>query len=145
MGATTVRQSKTVIPYKFIGYYDEAIKGTGADTVTVLHGEGNSTELTYNKTEGKYLLTKNSTPKNDSLNDKPATFTNVFILYTDSTTYENEDSTTTVLNTNGSGKGYYITGGGHTEFAWKTDADGNLSFTTPDGDILTVKIGRAHV
>lgn len=144
-GATTVRQNKTVIPYAFIDYNYEPIRGIGADFISVNYGNGNTTELTYSKADGTYLLSKNGATYKDALNDKRAEYTNVFLLFADSATYENENTTTTVIETSTSGKGIYATGGGHTEFTWQMNADGNLEFRGSDGEILAVNRGTSYI
>ena len=58
---------------------------------------------------------KNGAVKNDLLNDKTCEYDNIFILYSDSTTYETSEYTQTVLNTSSGGKGVYITNGKSTE------------------------------
>ena len=144
-GATTVRQSKTVTPYTFVDYFGEPIKGIGGDFISVNYGNGNTTELTYNKADATYLLSKNGVIYKDALNDKRAEYTNVFLLFADSATYENENSTTTVIETSASGKGIYATGGGHTEFTWQMDAEGNLEFRGADGEKLAVNRGASYI
>ena len=101
--------------------------------------------LIYDETTGKYRYQKNGEFKYDMLNGNAISYTNVFILFADTTTYENATAKELVINTTGSGKGYYISKGRLTEFNWCINNDGNLIFKDLMGEILTVNAGNSYL
>ena len=72
------------------------------------------------------------------------TYTNAFVLYANSTTYENSDASQLVMNTTSGGRGYYFSKGKYTEINWTVE-DGNLMFTTLGGDPLNVNPGNSYI
>ena len=142
----TVKTEAPQIPYLFVGYYDEPILGTqNASSVVISYASGNSTELNYSAADGKYILSKNGSVRNDLLNDKACSYDNVFILSADSTTYETSEYTECVLNTMSGGKGQYISGGKMCEITWTVNADGSLLFLDENGEKLTVNRGTSYI
>ena len=145
-GTPTMSSGIPSVPYTFTDYYSNPVLGKdSAKNVNIFFSNGNSTELTYSAEDNKYTFSKNSTDKNDLLNDKKTTFDNVFILFSDSVTYETEEATQTVLDTMGGGKGYYITGGTRININWGFDSDGNMIYTTESGEKLTINRGTSYL
>ncbi len=143
-GISTVRTEASVLPYGFYDFGKEPTpSGKSASTVLLPYSESNETELYYNAEAGTYCYSKCGSRKIDTLNGKNITFKNVFLLFADATTYEKADGVTTVLDTESSGGGYYISGGALTEFTWKF-TDGKMVFTGLDGNRLTVYRGNSY-
>lgn len=142
---TVVTQDRNS-PYKFVEYFAESKKPLSkANTVIISHSSVGSTELNYYSDRGSYVLTKMGQPKVDLLNDKVMEFKNVFLLFSNSTTYETEDATQCVIDTVSGGKGYYMTEGGYEEITWGYDSFANLTFFSQDGEKLTVNRGSSYI
>lgn len=145
-GISPVKTGVTALPYNFVGYYDDNVSSAQKGTnVIISYDEGNSTELTYSADAGRYILAKNGTVKTDLLTDKALEYDNAFILYADSTTYETKNCTETVLSTDGSGEGYYLTRGTVQKILWSVGTDGQLVFTDENGEKLTVNRGTSYI
>ena len=81
----------------------------------------------------------------DMLTGENVSYKNVFILFADATTYEKAEGSELVIDVNSGGKGYYISNGTYSEFVWKTDVSGALTFFTLSGEILKVNPGNSYI
>ena len=115
-----------------------------ADQVVIPYKDDNSTRLIYDKSIEKYIYIKNSSSKTDMLNGETIAFTNAFILFADSTTYESSTDTELVIDTQSGGSGYYFHGGKMTEIRWKS-SNGKLLFTNLMGEVLSVDPGNSYM
>ena len=79
------------------------------------------------------------------LNGKNVAYTNLFILFANTTTYEKSEGTEMVIDTLSGGKGYYLSGGTMTEIYWSVSLEGALEFRTLNGEILTVNRGNSYI
>ncbi len=139
---STLTQSS---PFNFIGYFDKEVEGeTNAAKISVNYGVNNKTSFTFDKDSGEYTLSKNAMEVRDLLNDKKTSFTNLFILFADSTTYETDKYTETVLDLS-CGEGLYFTGGKATKIIWTRTEDGNFVFFDQSGDELIVNRGCSYI
>jgi hypothetical protein len=132
-------------PYSFVEEGQVYNGTTPASTVFIPFAETSTTELYYSESTDKYLYFKSGERKIDMLNGKNITFTNVFILFANATTYEKADGTELVMDTVAGGSGYYISHGTLTEIRWSVGNDGSLQFKTLDGAILSANRGNAYV
>lgn len=138
--------SSVTLPYIFSTDEDKiAPDGESALAIAINFSDSNSTQLNYSHAEECYILSKNSTVKNDLLNDKSLKYNNVFILFANSTTYETEDSTQLILDTSNRGSGIYATEGKYVEIRWEKDASGNLSFYDASGNKLVINQGLSYI
>jgi hypothetical protein len=138
----------TGTPYKNAPYLlsDTSVIGTTkASSVILPYSDADETELYYSETSGNYLYYKSGARKVDMLNGKNISFTNVFVLFANTTTYENADGTELVVDTTVGGSGYYISKGYMTEIRWSVNEFGALEFKTLNGDKLTVNSGNAYI
>ena len=143
-GINSAIQKNTTLPFVFS---DEEFKFKpgGATSVIISYSDTSSTEFSYNSVQKKYVLSKCGTEKRDLLNDKSVTFDNLFVLFADSITYESKDACELVVNTSGTGEGYYVAGGTCTKILWSTDATGNLIFKTESGEVLSINRGTSYI
>ncbi len=144
-GISSIISKKENLPFVFSDKNTEMLLGGNATSVTISYSDTSSTELSYSISENKYTLSKCGTEKKDLLNDKSVTFDNIFILFADSITYESKDASELVMNTAGSGDGYYVTGGKSIKISWSKDATGNLVFKTESGAILSANCGNSYI
>jgi len=72
-------------------------------------------------------------------------YTNVFILFSNTITYENSDGIEMVFDTVSGGKGYYISNGTLTEFKWCVDETNNLKFYNLKNEELTINRGNVYI
>ena len=133
-----------VAPYDF--YQHEEFVGTAAaTTVTIPFSQKSKTELYFHEKSGQYIYYRSGIRKTDMLTGDSISYKNVFILFSNSTTYEMSEGRELVVDVISGGKGYYISNGKYTEFVWKTDIDGSLSFSTLSGETLKVNKGNSYI
>lgn len=138
--------SLPMLPFDFTAPESEQIVGDKKATTAVLpYSAYNETELLYSEETGLYTFCKNGTPKKDLLNAKNAEFTNAFILFADSRISYTEAGEAFEMNTQGGGKGYYLSGGRYSQILWKTDESGSLVFTDTEGNRLNVNRGKSYI
>ena len=143
-GQDQLKRAYKSAPYDFLD--DGEVLGTGeVSTVMIPFSESNETELYYHEKTGQYLYYKSGNRKMDMLSGKNVGFTNVFILFANSTTYEKSEGRELVIDTLSGGKGYYISAGKYIEFKWETDVSGDLYFLTLNGERLKVNPGNAYI
>ena len=134
------------LPYIFCDVDTKYVpNGTKANSVLITFGAGNSTELSYSPESKQYSLMKNGTEITDSLNNKGVDYDNVFVLMCDSATKETAEFTKTVMLTDNSGSGYYISQGKAISITWHTNADGTLTFLSDNGQQLVVNRGTSYI
>ncbi len=135
----------TDLPFTFAAF-GEAVYGNGsASKVTLPYAAGSETVLLYDTESGKYILSKGGKTKIDMLNGSSAGYTNVFVLFSDTVTYETSAGTETVVETEGRGTGYYISNGKMIEIRWSTDKNNKLVFEDLNGNRLTVNRGSNYI
>ena len=145
-GIASASSAKPMLPYVFTDFGAEAVVGTdNAKTVIIPYADGAETELYYSAADGLYTFAKSGTVKHDMLNDKTVKFQNVFILFADTVTYETKDGSQMIMNTVGSGSGYYITGGTAINITWSATESGSVSFYDELGERLTVNRGSFYI
>ena len=133
-------------PYLFNDFGNETILyDNKTSKISITYSNISNTELLYDEQSSTYTLIKNGIEKTDALNGKKLDFTNCFVLFADSTTYDNVLGTRLVMNTIGSGDGYYFTNGTMTKITWSSDIEGNLNFTDINGTPLTVNRGQSYI
>lgn len=143
-GISTLKTAPSQMPYAFADFYAEEVKGNmPAQSVTLPYST--QTQLSYSSTNKTYVLSKNGSTKLDTLSDAPIEFKNVFVLFADSVTYEDESGSEMVMNTTGSGKGVYMTNATAKNITWISDAAGNLSFFDENGQALVVNRGTSYI
>ena len=131
-------------PYTFTEFFADEVKGAiPAQSVTLPYST--QTLISYSSANKTYVLSKNGSSKMDTLSDAPLEFKNVFVLFADSITYEDENGIETVINTGGGGKGIYMTNSTAKNITWMSDSSGNLSFLDENGHVLTVNRGTSYI
>ena len=131
----------------WLNFSDSADKTAAGATVAnkaiVRFNNANATQFVYDAAEKKYIRTKNGNPFVDYGTKTNELFTNVFVLYTTISNYP--DGYHRKIDFTG-GSGYYISAGGATEIKWTKGASkNNFTFTTADGQPLTVNQGNNFV
>ncbi len=141
---TVMKNDAHPVPYIFNNERKKVGDST-ANKVLLHFNNSNSTELVYSEATGKYTLTKNASVIKDLINDNELSYDNVFVLFADATTYETQAGTQTVLDTNTSGAGYYVSEGTRCDITWRADSEGELHFYNSDGDILSINRGISYI
>ena len=116
-----------------------------ATALTIPYTQNNESQFYYNELTGKYLYYKNGNRKMDMLTGKNLDFSNVFILFANSTTYENSSGSQMVIDTTSGGKGYYISNGKLMEFNWNVGRNGTLEFKNLMGETLEINRGNSYI
>ena len=134
------------IPYRFVDFGATLSPiGFVAETVIIPYSTKSETELYYSNSSKTYSFNKNGVPKTDMINDKKVSYKNLFLLFTDTMTYEGTTSTEMVMNTIGSGTGYYISEGVGQAITWESDATGSLTFYDESENKLIVNRGNSYL
>ena len=142
--STALTSSPT--PFNFCPYFSDPIHfSTAASNIILPYASNNETALYYDDEAHVYLLGKGGQIKSDLLNGKSAAYTNAFVLFANTTTYESATHTEMVSDTVGGGHGYYFTEGTATAIEWSTDASGQLILKNEQGEILTVNRGASYI
>ena len=115
-----------------------------ANSVIIPYSDKNTTHLIYDGSIGKYVYTKNSEQKIDMLSGARVEYDNAFILFANSTTYENSNTSELVIDTEGGGVGYYFSGGKMNELRWSSN-DGVMTFKNLMGETLNVNQGTSYI
>jgi hypothetical protein len=102
-------------------------------------------DIYYNKESHKYTISNGGASITDLVNGKVPEFANCFILFADSVTYDNLSGSQMIMDTIGSGVGYYFSMGGMCEIKWSASEDGYMLFTLNDGTALTVNRGSSYI
>ncbi len=131
------------LPYSFIGESDVAIRNISAKTINIPYET--ATSLVFSQEQNGYCLYKMGSDKIDVSTSKQAIFTNALILYADTMTYETAEKTEMVMNTVGSGSGYFAYNGMAEEITWSMDANGNMSLYSKNGEKLQIGRGSAYI
>ena len=130
-------------PYDFSD--TKVIGTTDAKSVILPYSDTNKTEFYYSSQTDKYSLYKSGIKKTDMLNGRAVEYSNLFVLFANTTTYENSNGCEMVLDNTGGGSGFYISGGTAIEIRWSVNESGSLEFRTLDGEILSVNRGNAFI
>ena len=75
----------------------------------------------------------------------PTKASNIKTASFDSVTYDNFECSQMIMDTLGSGRGFYFTNGTVCEINWVSNSDGSLSFYQPDGQKLIINRGRSYI
>lgn len=114
-----------------------------AKSVTVKFNKSFVSNFTYDETTGEYTRGASGKALKDYFTEKPATFTNVFVLYTDISHYPDNYHTKVSLK---GGEGYYVTKGGYEKITWQKTGDHSpLAFKDAAGNDLVVTAGKSYI
>lgn len=117
--------------------------GGTAKNITVKFNGASSTNFFYNEETGNYSRGVGGQRLKDYYTGEEETFTNVFVLKTPITMYDDNYHSNVSL---GGGSGYYITKGGYEEITWsKTGPNSPISFKNAAGEELAVTPGNSYI
>ncbi len=131
------------LPYDFAPVGQTvALNGTPSHYVSIPFYGGAATAFSYDALSGVYTLRRAQATQEVA----PPSFTNLFVLFFDSTVTSGRDGTVLTLDTASEGEGYYISKGEATKILWKRDSvTSSLSFTLENGERLTVNRGKSYI
>ncbi len=145
VGISTVK-SEISLPYSFNDFGNDNVEGTiKAGNVQIAFSNSSITELVFSQETGCYAFSKDGVAKKDHLNDMPLSFKNCLVLFADSVTYEGASGSQMVMNTIGSGAGFYFTAGTVISISWSADSDNGLRVIGESGEALTVNRGSTYL
>ena len=136
--------SSVPVVYNFVDFGKRYTGIVPASSINLPFSSENSTAFAYSSELGSYVMQKNGANKTDALNASLVSFTNVFVLFSDSTTYEKASGIQTVISTAACGSGIYFTAGTATEIRWQI-GDSGISFSTLDGTELKINRGSSYI
>lgn len=139
----TTPKNPLSLPYSFIGESDTANRSISAKTINVPYGT--TTSLVFSQEQNGYCLYKMGSDKIDVSTSNQVVFTNALILYADTMTYETAEKTEMVMNTVGSGSGYFAYNGMAEEITWSMDSNGNMSLYSKNGEKLLIGRGSTYI
>ena len=145
-GTVEISADENALPFAFNSFGNKQIKFDNVSIrIEAVLNKDCILKLLYDNQSQRYSYTRNGKPINDLLNGNTLDFTNCFILFCDSVTYDNYDGCQLVMNTVGNGVGYYITEGSYTEIKWNASISGSLNFYLPTGEKLTINRGNSYI
>ena len=116
---------------------------TKAVNITVPFSSTSTTQFIYDETVQKYARARKDVEYVDALSGNRELFTNVFILETSISYYDDGYHRKVSLE---GGDGYYASAGGIIPIKWsKGSSKSNFKFTLADGTPLTVNQGNSYV
>lgn len=120
-----------------------APSGTSAVNITAAFSSSYSTQFIYDSKTGKYARARKDQEYTDYFTGERELFTNVFILKTSVSNYDDGYHRKVSLK---GGEGYYASAGGIIPIKWeKGDSKDNFKFTLEDGTDLTVNAGNSYI
>ncbi len=134
---------KTHLPYTFANENSECKGIIIAEKIEIPY----STETTviYSNEKKEYTLCKMGSDKIDVSTSESASFDNILILFSDSVTYENSNSTQMIMSTIGQGEGYYAFEGVAQKIRWTLEEDGEMTFYNESGEKLEIQRGTTYI
>lgn len=142
----TALNSRQQLPFTFAEFGANKIIGSiSARSVLLSFSASSESELYYSEEDGKYSFSKGGVAKSDMLSDEYLSYDNVFVLFSDTVTYESASGTELVMNTVTGGTGYYVSAGCATAITWQTGASGNMTFYDSTGAKLTINRGTSYI
>ena len=139
LGISTKVKDKKKTPFCFsndiVKYEKQALD------VTLGLSEKSYIKLIYSSEGGKYSYYNNDIKNTDS----PLGFTNCFILFADSVTYDNANGVQLVVDTLGGGTGFYLTNGTYTSINWIADSSGTITFYFENSEKLVINKGNSYI
>lgn len=104
-----------------------------------------NTKLVYDIESGRYTWLENGEAQRDLINGKTLSFTNCLILFADSVIYDNQAGTQMVMNTIGTGSGFYLTSGTFININYTSSQSGSMTFYSETGEQLTINRGEIYI
>lgn len=124
---------------------DAPIKGeTIFNKITIPYTATEYSSLSYSQERHTYCFEKSNASVSDLTNTKGLEFANCFILFADSITYEDQNSTQMILKTIGEGIGYYFTEGTAKQIKWSLSQDGTMSLLDELSNELVINKGKSY-
>ena len=139
-GSITEQQFSATLPYIHAEIGENILFESPATTAIF-----DNTELVYDLESGRYTWLENSEVQRDLINGKALSFTNCLILFADSVTYDNQNGIQMVMNTIGTGSGYYLTSGTYTKINYTSSQSGSMTFYSDNGEQLTINRGEIYI
>ena len=133
------------LPYAFAAYGDTVLpKDDTALAVRIAYSYVNTVTFTYDTESHTYGRTQFGTVQKDAAGQALA-FTNLFVLNSDTITYENANGSTLELAMENGGTGIWCSEGKREEIRWSMSQDGQFTFTDKDGRPLEVNRGVSYI
>ena len=138
------------------GNYNRALNFTGnpipngdrAHNAVVRFSAGKSSTFAYNETQNLYYMNQFGSQFRDANNNDPVTFTNLLILDMPVADLvgHGEGSGRQHINTVGSGKGYFASGGRYVRINWyRADKSSQFIYTYENGSIIELGVGKTYI
>lgn len=126
--------------------YKVELNGESGKYVKMTYRPAHYPEYEYDEATGKYLRYQFQHEKHvDGTNNEQLAFTNVIILVMKHAN-TGDDKNHINIQTTGTGKGYYFTGGKYIPITWeKSDVDGPMKLSDADGNRLVVNKGKTAI
>ena len=133
------------LPYTFAAYGDTVLpEDDTALAVRIAYSYVNTVTFTYDTESHTYSRTQFGTVQKDA-SGQALTFTNLFVLNSDTITYENASGSTLELAMENGGTGIWCSEGRREEIRWSMSEDGQFTFTDKDGKPLEVNRGVSYI
>lgn len=125
---------------------DIVLGGETANSIVITFRGSKTTTMTYNPEIDAYALTQYKRTQIDGNTNKPVTYTNVLVLYTQQWMIHDGYYWRSFYNLTDSGSGYYAYGGEIIPIQWhREELYGPFTFTLEDGTPLALAAGTTYI
>lgn len=139
-GSITEREFAASLPYTHAEIGENIIFET-----TAAKAKFEDTELVYDEETSNYIWYENGEAQRDLINGKALSFANCLILFADSVIYDNQSGTQMVMNTIGTGSGYYLTNGTYTRINYTSSQSGSMTLYSETSEQLIINRGEIYI
>jgi len=122
------------------------VNGGSARNVTARITSSKNSLFTYYEEYGQYFMRQFNRDFVDGETGERVGFTNILLIQTSVTARPGDAAGLRMIETTGSGTGYFINGGYYTEIRWsRANESAQFEYTLPDGSPLLLGVGRTFV
>ncbi len=143
----TILNDEMNYPLDFVSDEAKVTFTDSAEHIRIPLSHVQTTDFVYDAESGKYLRYQFSgVPHIDGATGEQLAFDNVIVYYCETGMITGDALKRIDIETNGTGKGFYATGGTYIPITWKKDSfESPIRFYTKDGEPLLINTGKTFV
>ncbi len=136
----------TEYPFEFVNYFGRAtLSDNDSLYVRIPYSSAHTTEFKYDSASKTYTRYQFGSIHTDAKTGKALTYTNLFILFCDTVTYDKASGTEISIDVHSGGTGYYISDGKYVDIIWYRDENSNLKFCDKNGATIEINRGKTYI
>ncbi len=139
-------EPKTTFPFQYTSTFSIPLTGEPAKKIDLTFGKGFTAGYAYNETTGLYERTRNEKPQIERNTGLVVSPRNIMIEIVPSGAIKGDEAGRINVQTVGSGKGWFITGGKSRAITWKkTSRDAQTQYAFEDGSNIVLNVGQLWI